>query len=275
MRPSTRKNLDSCQTLFLQFCLKYGVEIENPTVDDVGAFTELLTNTDLSFSTIKNYCTAIKTLYAEWGLVHVLRSFDTPAWRFMLKGLAYSATTRQDCRAAMTFIDLKKMTMMCKDDKSLWPLRVALTFGYFGYLRVSNLAPDVALNFDTTRHTTWADVVPSKEGIIVELKWTKTLQARQGTTPIPLAALTDATICPLKAWEDYCELFPGIKDYENTPLLLSTGFDKGKIVTIPKLRAMFHRVANMTGLSAKGYTPHSLRRGEQPSVSNREFLFKI
>ena len=93
MRPSTRKNLDSCQTLFLQFCINYGVKVENPTVDDVGAFTELLTSAGLSFATIKNYCIAVKTLYAQWGLIQVLKNFDTPAWRFMLKGLAYSATT--------------------------------------------------------------------------------------------------------------------------------------------------------------------------------------
>ena len=138
---------------------------------------------------------------------------------------------------------------------------MALVFGYFCYLRVSNLAPDIAINFDTTRNTTWADIIPTKEGLIIELKWTKTLQARQGVAPVPLAALADTTICPVKAWEDYRGLFPNIKDYKNTPLLLSTGYDKGKTITIPKLRATFHRIANMAGLSGKGYTPHSLRRG--------------
>ena len=153
------------------------------------------------------------------------------------------------------------MTTLCKEDRTLWPVRVALVFGYFGYLRVSNLAPDVAANFDIKRNTTWADVSPTEDGLIINLKWTKTLQARRGVAPVPLAALKDKTVCPVKAWEDYTSLFPKMEDYENIPLLLSTGYDKGKPITIPKLRAMFHRVTSMAGLAGKGYTPHSLRRG--------------
>ena len=65
MRPGTRKNLMSCQTLFVQFCLMYGIPVEAPSIDDVGAFTELLVESKLSVATIKNYCVAIKTLYAE------------------------------------------------------------------------------------------------------------------------------------------------------------------------------------------------------------------
>ena len=72
----------------------------------------------LSVATIKNYCVAIKTLYAEWGLIPVLKEFDAPAWRFMMKGLAYSTDPRQDNRAAMTFGDLEKMVKTCKKDKS-------------------------------------------------------------------------------------------------------------------------------------------------------------
>ena len=200
MRPGTRKNLNSCQTLFVQFCIVYGIPVEAPTIDDVEAFTELLVEAGLSVAPIKNYSVATKTLYAEWGLVRILKRFDVPAWKFMLKGLAYSADTRQDTRTAMTMEDLMTMVNICDKDKALWPLQVALTFGYFGYLRVSNLAPETVTSFDPTRHTTWADVRPEKEGIILGMKWTKTLQARRGATPIPLPEMGNTTVCPVYAY---------------------------------------------------------------------------
>ena len=208
MRPGTRKNLMSCQTLFVQFCLRYGIPVEAPSIDDVGAFTELLVESKLSVATIKNYCVAIKTLYAEWGLIQVLKEFDAPAWRFMMKGLAYSTDVRQDNKAAMTLGDLEKMVKMCKKDRALWPLQVALTFGFFGYLRVSNLAPETVISFDPTRHTTWADIFLEDDGIIVGLKWTKTLQARSGITPVPLPEMGKSVVCPVSAWVQYVRMLP-------------------------------------------------------------------
>ena len=261
MRPGTRKNLVSCQTAFIQFCLTYGVSLDKPTVDDVGAFTELLVDSNLTVATIKNYCVAIKTLYAEWGNVEVLRSFYTPAWRFMLKGLAYSTEARQDERSAMTLGDLTKMVDYCDKDKELCALQVALTFGYFGYLRISNLAPETASSFDMTRHTTWAEVCEKDDGIIVGLKWSKTLQARKGITPIPLPVLKGRIVCPLRTWRIYVRLHPEMENRADVPLLLTTGSGGNKPVTIPMLRSMFHKVIRDVGLMGRKYTPHSLRRG--------------
>ena len=42
---------------------------------------------------------------------------------------------------------------------------------------------------------------------------------------------------------------------------LTTGSPTGKWVTVPMLRIIVRRAAHLAGLSAFGYTPHSLRRG--------------
>ena len=67
--------------------------------------------------------------------------------------------------------DLGAMAMCCATRVGLLPLRVALVFGYFGYLRISNMVPETLAAFDLDRSTTWADVIPKKEGIILMLKW--------------------------------------------------------------------------------------------------------
>ena len=46
-RPSTRRNWDSMQVTFVQFCQKFGIDWSRPSLDDVGAFVELLVRSSL------------------------------------------------------------------------------------------------------------------------------------------------------------------------------------------------------------------------------------
>ena len=157
--------------------------------------------------------------------------------------------------------DLIKLVAICDMDPSLVPLRVALVFGFLGYLRISNLAPPTAQSFDPAWHSFWADVRPCKQGLLLDLKWTKTLQIQQGVTTIPLVALLDNRICPVATWQLYHHMLPWIPPDRATPLLLTTAPPVGKSISASTLRAMFHRAADAAGLSSKRYTPHSLRRG--------------
>ena len=54
-RPSTRRNWDSMQVTFVLFCQEFGVDWSRPSLDDVGAFVELLVRSSKSMGTIKNY----------------------------------------------------------------------------------------------------------------------------------------------------------------------------------------------------------------------------
>ena len=108
------------------------------------------------------------------------------------------AATRH--RSAITLEDLTRLVAVCNTDPSLVPLRVALVFGFLGYLRISNMTPPTAQSFDPTRHTSWADVRPCEQGLLLDLKWTKTLQTQHGVTTIPLSSLLDQRICPVAAW---------------------------------------------------------------------------
>ena len=102
---------------------------------------------------------------------------------------------------------------------------------------------------------------PCKQGLLLDLKWTKTLQTQRGVTTIPIAALQDNHICPVATWELYLYMLPWVAPDKTTPILLTTAPPVGKTISASTLRAMFHRTAESAGLSDKRYTPHSLRRG--------------
>ena len=134
------------------------------------------------------------------------------------------------------------------------------------------MTPPTAQSFDPTRHTSWADVRPCEQGLLLDLKWTKTLLAQHGMTTIPLSSLSDQRICPVAAWDLYRHMLPGISPSRTTPLLLTTAPPIGKTISASTLRAMFHRATLAAGLSDKSYTPHSLRVGELLSVFRLESL---
>ena len=191
----------------------------------------------------------------------MVRGLSSPPWTLTLRAIAYSAGPQPDHRSAVTNKDLIKLVAVCDTDLSLDPLRVALVFGFLGYLSISNLAPPTAQSFDPARHSSWADVRPSKQDLLLDLKWTETLQTQRGVTTIPLAALQDNRICPVATWELYHHILPWVAPHKTTPLLLTTAPPVGKTISSSTLRAMFHRAAESAGSSDKGYTPHSLRRG--------------
>ena len=138
------------------------------------------------------------------------------------------------------------------------PLIGALSFGFFGFLRISNLAPQTAADFDPKRHTTVGNVLMQTQGLILNLKWSKTRQNCRNAISIPLPALGRSLLCPLKAWITYMRQRQDIKITVDSPLLLN---EAGKPITIPVLRRLFHDACELAGMADVGYTPHSLRRG--------------
>ena len=191
----------------------------------------------------------------------VVKDLASPAWTLTLRAISYSAGPQPDHRSAVTKEDFIRLVAVCNTDPSLVPLRVALVFRFLGYLRISNMAPPTAQSFDATRHSSWADVRPCKQVLLLDLKWTKTLQAQHRVTAIPLTALLDQSICPVAAWNLYRHMLPGIIPSKTTPLLLTTAPPVGKTISASTLRAMFHRATQAAGLTDKNYTPHSLQRG--------------
>ena len=74
-----------------------------------------------------------------------------------------------DSRTAVSPQHLAAMVKVCSANRSLLPSRVALIFGFMGFLRVSNLAPYTADGFDRTRHITRGDVRVTKVGVVLML----------------------------------------------------------------------------------------------------------
>ena len=156
--------------------------------------------------------------------------------------------------------DLVAILQACSTNSRFAPLAVALSLGFFAYLRLSNLVPSRITQFDPTRHSTLGDVTDTGNSLLFHLKWSKTRQSTRHPFLIPVPSLGDSCLCPVRIWRTYLTLLqphlpPGC------PLILTTHQPRGQIITASALRALFREVLALAELSHRGYTPHSLRRG--------------
>ena len=237
----------------------FQVNSESPSIDDLGAFAEWLLESGLACATVRNHLSSVKTLYIWWDKPGVVAIISSDPWALSIKGIMNSVRPGPLATTAVAPEHLLAMLQVSAPFPHLSPFRLGLIFGFLGFLRVSNLAPPKSSEFDSTRHTTWADISTSPQGVVISLKWTKSRQHASHPVSIPLPALGLSPFCPLRAWEEYVRALGSFSLARDSPLLLSVGNNVGAVITIPQFRATFHKVAALAGLADLGYTPHSLR----------------
>ena len=235
--------------------------MSSPTVDDISAYAEWLIAANLAPSTIKNLLSAVKILYTWWQKHHIVKLFQSDAWSLTLRGITNSVRPSQTNKSTISIQDLIIIIQSCSFSLDLLPFKVGILLGFFGFLRVSNLAPPKVSDWDPSRHTTWDDVHVSDKGILFKIRWSKTRQSSSDSAVIPLPALGSSPLCPLRAWLLYQAALEATQLQTPTPLLVAITGSPGTPLTIPKFRAGFHQIMAAAGLSDRGYTPHSLRRG--------------
>ena len=231
-----------------------------PSCDQLVAYSEWLLQGGLAVATVRNHMAAVKSLYSWMGNRQVLCVLNSTTWSLTVKGLLNTVRPSYNTRTAMTPDDLLAMMEFAYRYDDLQPLSVALAFGFFGYLRISNLDPQTVASFDVTRHTTFGDIHFRNNWLLLSLKWTKTRQANEAF-PVPLPMLGSSPLCPFKAWRRYNMALQDVDITPLTPVLLTTQEPVGLPLATSMLRVMFREALSVAGLSDGGYTPHSLRRG--------------
>ena len=126
---------------------------------------------------------------------------------------------------------------------------------FYGDLWVSNLAPNTVSDLDVSRHTTFSDVWATDNGVLLQLKWTKSFHDNSSRALIPLLEPGKSELCHLQAWRDYRSRLVDVPLSPDSPLLLTTSHPKGRPMTVPIIRAYLRRAAESAGVSHCRYSP--------------------
>jgi hypothetical protein len=155
---------------------------------------------------------------------------------------------------------LYKLVKLCDHIGPLGPaMKVALTFGYFAMLRQSNLAPPTPAKFDPSRHTCRGDVMAASPGLVLLLRWTKTIQTMDNLPLVPLPHLHQHPADPVAAYHQLLASSPTL--HEDQPLLTVQEQGVPVIVTSTTLSQTLKTLLTALDMDPSSYSLHSLRRG--------------
>ena len=195
----TRANFICQWKAYALFCHYFSLLPLLPAdLDRICMYVQFLSRSMSSPSSWKSYVGGVKVL-------HLLSGYPFPhleSWEYKLlvKGAAklHPFTPRQALPITPAILlDIFQVLDFTRPvHVALWS---AFVVGFFLFARKSNLVPPSMSSFDPSRHLCRGDIRLSNEGILVHIKWSKTIQAGERYVLVPLAALPGSPLCPLQA----------------------------------------------------------------------------
>ena len=261
-RPGTTSNHRRQAAAWITFCFTHGLNDIDPSPDCVCWFIEHLTSTLASPRAIRNYISGLRTWHTR--IAGPPASLDSAHVRDMLRALDRTLTHVPRPKLPLTQDLLLPLFNACPSLGPLAPaMRVALLFGYYGFLRQSNLAPRSPHAFTPRRDTCRGDALLAPPGVLLILRWTKTLQRGDTAHVVPLPARPGHPLCPEAAYKDLLTSTPTLSP--NHPLLQIPAPPSAPLtrrcVSLPQLTSGLRTLLQATGLAADAYSLHSLRAG--------------
>lgn len=250
---NTQRTYGCHERSFRDFCDKFGYRVvptENSTLCRYATYLSYR----LSYSSITQYLNIIRILNVSAGYANPLD--DNYDLRCVLRGIRRSigdsVTRKTPITPALLLDILSTLNLESTLDSAFW---AAALVSFYGMLRRSNVSVPSANNFDTTRTLLRSDFKFSDEGILLTVRWTKTIQFKERVLKIPLPRTNNA-LCPFLAVTKHFNGTVGAKPGEpaflsarNMPLTTSTFIKKLKSCLTQK------------GHDANDFSGHSFRRG--------------
>lgn len=253
----TLKNLKTQQNLYLDFCEYFKIIAIPASVNTLTVYMEFLAQKFSSAQVIGNYMQGVKTLHlfnnAEVG------NFQHLAIKLMMKGLARLKRHMPKQAAPITPEILlafrQHLDLTDPNDASFWALFI---LAFFLMARKSNLVPDNKCNFDPSKQLIRADIQINRQGLLVSLKWSKTLQMGGRVHRVPLLTMPDSALCPREAYVNMCRRVPG---NGGEPVFKSKEGRKWVPLTYNMFQTKLKFLCHQVGLEPADYSSHSFRRG--------------
>ena len=152
---------------------------------------------------------------------------------------------------------LESISTACDTFHCAEVLRAVFLTAFFGFFRLSNLAPHSISAFDSSRHLTGKDLFFTKKLVKILIKWSKTMQTRDVAQVVSLPKLKNKIICPFRALKALSTMYPMSADHSAFQIKTQSGWQP---LTDTKVRKCLTSINMALGLNPHYYTLHSFRR---------------
>ena len=250
-RPKTR----CCHQLLLGFCISSDINPSKISLQEVLAYLEYLFENGVSCNMLSNNISALKANFIMYSLQYEL--MDQPQVRLFIKAIKINHPLAITTRNIMTIDTLKNLIAACDSLTSPFTFKAIFLIAFFGFLRISNIAPHSVREFDTSRHLTRGDIQTTTPGMLITLKWSKTMQSRHKSHVIALPSLWPSPLFPVHALK---KAIAHYRPKNHDPLFQVWSPQGHYLVTESKLRKTLSKLNAMIGLPPHHFSFHTFRR---------------
>lgn len=214
--------------------------------------------TKLSYNSIPKYLNIVRILHREVGLKNPLQ--DNWFLNLVLKGIKRdkgSAVKRKLPITPRMLLEIRKLLKLQEPrDLLFWS---AITVAFFGLLRKANLVPHTARLYQPHQHLSRGDITRHRDGIAINIKWSKTIQFHERTHQIPLPCLGSHPLCPVTPLLMLMSQSPQVPP--GGPLFSYVTPQGLYLLTQSHLSTRLCECLVKLGYDSTLYSGHSLRRG--------------
>ena len=204
-----------------------------------------------------NHLNSVRLLHLHHGFAcDFLNSFSLALTK---KGLKRIMGTKSRQKHSITVNLLWRMQtvldLSIPTQAALWCLFLV---AFFSFLRKSNLTTPSVRAFNPSKHLTRNDIKFSRNGAVLRIHWSKTLQHREGIPLIPLPIIPNSDLCPVTAVHHYFQLVPADA---NSPFFCIPQGPILQPITLSLFSSFLKETISAIGLDATNFSPHSFGRG--------------
>ena len=224
------------------------------SVHNILVFLEYLHQNQLSPKVIKNYLSSITSMAKFYRLPDSALA-DTSISRY-IRSISINSRFRPTLRGVFDIQTLYLISISC--DMLTDPLlfRAVFLTAFFGFLRMSNIAPHSSKKFDPKRHFLRQDLILHHESAHLILKWTKTLQDSNSYHVIQLPSIKNIYLCPVRALTNLLSS----RSLPPTAPLFANNFPPFSQIIDTHIRDALKTILTSRNIHLQGHGFHTFRR---------------
>ena len=254
-RPSTQSQYNSMFRLFLAFLIFMNIHISKVSSLTIIAYLQFLDSNHISSNAMANHLSAIKAKMSIFGLS--TSCFKDPRINYFQKSVTLHRPFKASLKTVIDIDTLHLIVRACDFTYMGQIFKAIYTLAFFSFLRLSNLVPHTRNAFSPYYQLARGDVIFAPPGLLLLIKWSKTIQAKNAVKILKIPDLGANPICPVHAIRNAMSITPGAN---NSPLFQYKSNSQWQPLTDSQVRRHFALILKKLNLHNSNITFHAFRR---------------
>ena len=241
---------------FVAFSIFANVNIRQLSLSEALSYLEFLVDNRTTAHMVSNHVSAIRAMFVLYDIPYQL--WDHPKIKYFIKSIKMARPLALPKKNIIDLNTLKSIIAVISNWPNSVVYKAVFLTAFFGFFRLSNIAPHAISEFDITRHFTGGDIFFQKDEVQLLLKWSKTMQYRNDYKLVSLPKLGKSTVCPYRALRNLMHLYA--PDHQAPLFQIKTVAGGWQVLTDSRIRKTLANVNQKLRLPKNYYTFHAFRR---------------